>query len=92
MAILHFIFTSLISFISSSQILFVFEHIRHGARGPWKDLDLTTYTDIFGEYWQGLGELTPSGIRQHYLLGVRNRKKYNTFISEYYNPNEILVY
>ena len=92
MAILHFIFTSLISFISSSQILFVFEHIRHGARGPWKDLDLTTYTDTFGEYWQGLGELTPSGIRQHYLLGVRNRKKYNTFISEYYNPNEILVY
>ena len=83
---------SLLHTITESKLLFVFEHIRHGARGPWKDLDLTTYKDIFEEVWKGLGELTPSGLRMHYLLGVRNRNKYKSFISPNFNANEMLVY
>ncbi len=28
----------------------------------------------------------------HYLLGVHNKNKYNNFINEIYNPDEILIY
>lgn len=84
----------LFSFFSviNSKLLFVFEHMRHGARGPWQAVNMTTMTDDFGEKWDGKGELTPSGLRMHYLLGVHNRKKYKGFYSENYNPNEVLVY
>ena len=60
---------------------FVFEIMRHGARAP---MDLTSSSsssedelDFFHEKWSdGAGELTSIGIRQHFLIGYRNRLKY----------------
>jgi hypothetical protein len=40
------------------------------------------------------GELSPTGIRQHYYLGNQLRKEYiedQKFLSEVYNHNEIYV-
>lgn len=71
--------------------LFVFEQARHGARAPWQTLN-TKSEDIFGEKWSGVGELTSVGLRMHFLLGVRNKKRYTPFLNPYYDPNEILVY
>lgn len=67
-----------------SKIHFVFTMMRHGARAP-----STSGTDIFGEHWNGPYELTEVGLRQQYLLGVRNRMKYGTLLSEKYVSNEV---
>ena len=75
---------------SDCEVRFVFEMFRHGARGPWMGLDKDS-KDIFGEYWNGSGELSEVGMRQHYLLGHRNRLKYSNFISKSYDPQEIYV-
>ena len=70
------------------EIRFVFETFRHGARSP---VFLNYETDVFGYKWSGAGELTSIGMRQHYLLGYRNRKTYSNFLSQSYDRNEIYV-
>ena len=72
--------------------LFVFEHFQHGARSPLKGVNPTTNKDLLNEEWNADGELTPSGLRMHYLLGTINQKKYSDFISFPPNLNELLVY
>ena len=64
------------SFLSSedSDIVFVFEHARHGARSPLFADGNTNYTDHFGTKWEGASMLTSVGIRTHYVIGVHNRK------------------
>ena len=74
-----------------SKLLFVWEQFRHGARGPWISVDPITGLDFIGEKWVGEGELTPLGIRMHYLLGVSMKKRYKNFLSEQFNPNEIFI-
>ena len=77
------------------ELIFVYEHARHGARGP-----SASYNSIFengvDEYnvtWDFDGELTQIGKRQHYYLGVRNRIKYGHFINfGEYNPMEIVIH
>ena len=77
------------------ELIFVYEHARHGARGP-----SASYNSIFengiDEYnvtWDFDGELTQIGKRQHYYLGVRNRIKYGHFINfSEYNPMEIVIH
>ncbi|OMJ90891.1 hypothetical protein SteCoe_6653 [Stentor coeruleus] len=67
------------------------EVCRHGARSPttfmpWDNLLIWPY---------GPGELTPEGIRQHYLLGTALRQKYINelkFLSPNYNQSEIYVF
>ena len=76
---------------SEDKLLFVWEHFRHGARGPYIAVDPITYLDFIGEKWDGVGELTPLGYRMHYLLGVSTKKKYSNFLSKTYNPNEIYI-
>ena len=51
------------------KIAFVFELVRHGARGPFDDHKID-------EFPVGEGQLTPEGMRQRYLLGRYNRKRY----------------
>ena len=51
----------------SDKLHFVFELTRHGARAP---------TDSNDGYTVGPGMLTPQGMRQRYLLGQYNRKRY----------------
>ena len=78
---------------------FVFQIHRHGARAPVYNMiknvkDNKTYIDIYNETWNFNGELTETGKRMHYLIGVYNRKKYinnSQLLSDIYNPNEILV-
>ena len=60
-----------------SEIIFVFEHFRHGARGPGFGLinpvEVRELTDMYGIVWDNNGELTDIGMRMEYILGVRNR-------------------
>ena len=90
------LFCCFIVFINSSttdKLIFVSLHSRHGARGPLEvDKD---QKDFLGEYWTNPGELTPSGQRMEYILGLRNRQRYikiSNFLSQKYDPHEILVY
>ena len=75
-----------ISLISSQpdqknlQLIFVYQHIRHGARGPSASYNslFIKGIDEFRVSWvgEGDGELTLIGKREHYDIGVRNRHKY----------------
>ena len=76
---------------SNEKLLFVWEHFRHGARGSYKSFDYINWKDILDEKWKGTGELTPIGMRMHYLLGVATRKKYQNFLSLNFEPNEIYI-
>ena len=94
MSILIFkIFFILISHINSEELIFVSTHFRHGARAPIKLGPF--YYDLAKEKWTNPGELTAIGQRMHYILGLRNRLRYirnHHFLSEKFNPHEILVY
>lgn len=69
------------------ELAFVFELVRHGARAPIEDRAL----DLFGVEE---GFLTPSGMRQRYLLGRHSRERYATrfgLISSELVPGEIFI-
>lgn len=79
----------------TSGLIFVYEHVRHGARGPSSGYQ-SYFKDGVDEYkveWGLDGELSAIGKRQHYFLGVRNRLKYGKLINfNKYNPMEILIH
>ena len=72
------------------EIVFVFEHFRHGARSS-VFIDEEN-KDRYEIPWIGDGELTAIGMRMHYLIGVHIRNKYHNIISNLTDPNDILVY
>ena len=72
------------------DIHFVLIHSRHGARAPIQLY--SNYTDIFGNKWEGPSELTEMGVKQHYLIGVRNSIVYKKLYNPEYKNKEILVY
>lgn len=80
---------------NTDGLIFVYEHVRHGARGPSSGYQ-SYFKDGKDEYqvqWDLDGELSPIGKRQHYFLGVRNRLLYNKLIDfTKYNPMEILIH
>ena len=62
------------------ELIFVYEHINQGVRGPTASYN-SLFIDGIDEYrvsWEGEGdgELTLLGKRQLYDIGVRNRIKY----------------
>lgn len=72
---------------AKKNLVFVFEVARHGARAPL----LPEYAKGFSV---GAEMLTPSGMRQQYLLGKFYRKKYIEdmgFLSDHYVQDEIFV-
>lgn len=76
--------------LALSKVVFVTEISRHGARAPNK---LYSFDK---SYWDSnlLGELTPTGMRQHYLIGQEFRRRYIEDISllnDIYNSNELYV-
>lgn len=82
---------------SKSELLFVYEHCRHGARGSANGKVSIQYNELFiDEYksqWKGNGELTLKGKMQQYILGIRNRYKYSNLINyNKYNPEELLIH
>jgi hypothetical protein len=72
------------------DIHFVLIHSRHGARAPIQLY--SNYTDIFGNKWEGPSELTEMGVKQHYLIGLRNSIVYKKLYNPEYKNKEILVY
>ena len=79
----------------NNEYIFVMTHFRHGARAPQIFYNKEKYLDYALEFWKAPGELTPSGQRMHYLLGIRNRIRYiidGKFLSENFDPHEILIY
>jgi hypothetical protein len=75
------------------EIRFAFSFWRHGARAPDRGVVEKDgkKVDILGEEWDAPGELTPSGMRMHYLLGARNRKRWDDLLSDSYDVKEIYV-
>jgi hypothetical protein len=55
------------TYVRAEKLAFVFELVRHGARGPFVQYEPFT---------QGLGQLTAQGERQRYLLGRYSRERY----------------
>ena len=72
-----------------NNLFFIFFTFRHGARSP---LILRHNTDILGGKWNNRGELTKTGRKQHYEIGLKNRKRYGKFISNEYNPKELKIF
>ena len=84
---------------SERKLIFVYEHVRHGARSPSSGYN-SYFKDGVDEYrvnWKYDGELSAIGKRQHYLLGVRNRLRYGKeglglIDFTKYDPREILIH
>jgi hypothetical protein len=81
----------------SSELIFVYEHSRHGGRSPMSYyqtlFNKTTLYDEFGSLWDGDGILTLKGKMQHYILGINNRYKYPNLINyTKYNSEELLIH
>jgi len=85
------------------ELIFVYQHIRHGARGPSASYNslFIDGVDEFRVSWEGEGdgELTLIGKREHYDIGVRNRHKYGKGKNglglidfSTYNPEEVLFH
>ena len=85
------------------QLIFVYQHIRHGARGPSASYNslFIDGVDEFRVSWEGEGdgELTLVGKREHYDIGVRNRHKYGhgehglgLIDFSTYDPEEVLFH
>ena len=58
-----------------AELRWAFEIFRHGARTPYSGMT-HDFKDCFGQKWYGQKELTGVGLRQHFLVGYRNRIKY----------------
>lgn len=90
-----FAFGVIISFIefiytqnaNTSELRFIYNVLRHGARAP--EHGVKNGIDMFGEVWAAPAELTEVGQRMHFLLGTRNRIKYGGFLSSTYDPTQI---
>ena len=75
---------------NENNLFFIFLNFRHGARASLHLID--DYNDMLGGNWEGKGELTNLGRRQHYEVGLKNRKRYSFFLENEYNPKEVLIY
>ena len=89
--------------INNLELIFVYQHIRHGARGPSASYNslFINGVDEFRVSWvgEGDGELTAVGKREHYDIGVRNRHKYGhgphglgLIDFSTYDPEEVLFH
>ena len=82
----------------NNEIIFVYEHSRHGVRSPVFDIhpkfdNITEYYDDYKTLWDGDGILTLKGKMQHYILGIRNRYKYPNLLNyTKFNPKELLIH
>ena len=80
-----------------NELIFVYEHSRHGVRGPMIEkyslFNKTTLYDEYKNHWDGDRKLTLKGKMQHYIIGIRNRYKYSNLLNyKNYNPDELLIH
>ena len=85
-----------VNYINNAPI-FVYEHVRHGTRGPASEyqslFNNKTFYDEYDIHWDGDGELTLKGKMQHYILGIRNRYKYPNLLNySKYDSNELVIH
>jgi len=88
--ILFFLF---INYSKEDKLRWAFEIFRHGARTPYSGMT-KDFKDCFGFQWNGIKELTGVGLRQHFLVGYRNRIRYieeKHLIKENYDPREVYL-
>ena len=81
----------------ANEAIFVYEHSRHGIRGPSSEyrslFNNKTFYDEYNIHWEGDGLITLKGKMQHYILGIRNRYKYPNLLNySEYNPKELLIH
>ena len=74
----------------NSNLVFVFNHMKHGASSPCYGLN-EQYEDIFGQQWNGDCELTQKGFLQMFKLGKIYQQRYNKLLSISSNPDINLV-
>lgn len=70
--------------------VYIAEVCRHGARSPW----VYSPWDNDGR-WPGEGQITPSGLRMHYLMGHELRNRFiisEQFLSDNYKDGEVYAY
>ena len=76
----------------NGTLKFVMFLTRHGARTPTspRPTNSTIYFNAWDIY---LGDHTQTGNRQHYLLGVKEKKTYidKGFLSKTFNPKEFMI-
>jgi hypothetical protein len=81
---------SLLMITIECEIRFAFTFWRDGVREPDTGLN-SNNEDVIGEKWSSPGELTPSGMRMHFLFGRRNRFRWTDFMTYKYDSKEIYV-
>ena len=79
------------SYESNDNLYFIFSIFRHGVRAPM-DKEFDNNTDLLGGKWNQKAELTLTGRKQHFNIGLKNKKRYSNFINITYDPKEIIVY
>ena len=75
--------------VYADTLVALVEVCRHGARAP-----IQWYPWDTGSWPEGYGELSPAGMRQHYLNGVEFRNRYiteNPLVAGTYNAEELFV-
>ena len=76
-----------------SNLIFVFNHMKHGASTPCYGLN-DYYTDIFEQKWIGYCELTKKGFLQLFKLGKIFQQRYDNLLKIRQDPdiNKILSF
>jgi hypothetical protein len=64
---------------------------RHGDRTPVVVYPNDPYNVSYWDPWGGLGQLTQTGMQQHYAFGEFLRERYGNFLSKYYDKNRVYV-
>jgi len=95
----YYIILNIIPFkYAYNEIIFVYEHSRHGIRGSLskfkqRKIVNNTYYDEFNIPWEGDGDITLKGKIQHYILGIRNRYKYPNLVNfSKFNESKLLIH
>lgn len=73
----------------ANKLIFAIDIVRHGDRTPTKDLSTSAYV-----WKEGLGQLTPTGMRQEYELGKKLRHRYvhdYRLLPPHYDNNTLYV-
>ena len=87
------IISKLIIFSKSDKLIFAGLHFIPGVKSPFKQD--SKGNDLLEINWSSKGELTSSGKKMNYLLGVKNRQRYiNKYklLSETLDPSELDIY
>ncbi|XP_015233620.1 PREDICTED: lysosomal acid phosphatase [Cyprinodon variegatus] len=74
---------------SERQLVYATVLFRHGDRSPVKAFPTDPHQE--NAWPQGFGQLSQDGMRQHYELGQFLRTRYQNFLNESYNRQEVLV-